>query len=98
MDVEQATLVLAYMDDFAIPLESSRPARLLRMLLSTAAAISKLAGEFGMEANFRPGKTEAIVVLRGRGTAEAQRGLSYDANKIGRLQVSDGNTLRIVST
>ena len=81
--MEQTTLLLAYMDDFAIPIESDCPITLLGLLRGAASAIGTLAKEFGMEANFPPGKPEAIVVLRGRGLAQAQRGLCYDADKGG---------------
>ena len=91
-----AALIFAYIDDFAVPIEAECPNRLLDVLLATADVIDLLAAEFGMEVNFSPGKTEALVVLRGQGFAAAQTRLCFDSEHVGHLQRSRGGALRVV--
>ena len=67
-----ATLVLAYMDDFAIPLVADAPSILLVLVRGAADLLGEVAHSFGLCANYLAGKTEAIAVLRGRGLKEAQ--------------------------
>ena len=79
------------MDDFAIPIEADTPGGLLCLLQGAAEALGALARDVGMCAI-------AIVVLRGRGFADAQQRLGYDGDKIGRLRLANGSDLRVVPT
>ena len=90
------TLVLAYMDDFAIPLVADDPAQLLLLLRGAADALGEVAHSFGMCANSSAGKTEAVAVLRGRGLKEARASLAHDSCNVGRILLENGSTLRVV--
>ena len=65
-------------------------------MLASAETIGTLAADYAMQANFEPGKTEAVIVLRGRGAAAAQARLCFDAAKAGYLPMAGGGELRVV--
>ena len=44
--------------------------------------LTTLMASFGLELNMKAGKTEGILSLRGRGTAEAKRQLARDGKHI----------------
>ncbi len=65
-------------------------------MLANAETISTLVADYGMQASLGPGKTEAVIVLRGRRVATAQARLCFDAPKVGHLPPSGGGELRVV--
>ena len=46
--------------------------------------------------NFKEGKTEALLALRGRHSQEAQRMIAWKEDGIGTLDIGDEQVLRIV--
>ena len=61
-----------FFDDEAVLLEDEDPQLLNQKLMRAHALFTGAAKECGFRLNNRPGKTEAIVVHRGRGTQEAK--------------------------
>jgi hypothetical protein len=56
-----------YMDDLFIPVSSDNPLALLERVVRVADVLDAVATEFGFTIQYGAGKTEAIIVLRGRG-------------------------------
>ena len=64
-----------YVDDQAVTLASPSPIRLLRAARLLMAEVITIFTDLGLTINFGPGKTEALVALRGKQALRARRGL-----------------------
>ena len=62
----------AYMDDFVIPIMGPA-AELLPRIAEAGNIMLQLAAEYGLCINFKPGKTECVLAMRGLGTAQGRR-------------------------
>ena len=60
-----------YMDDLFIPVSDVDPSSLLQHIIRVTNLLETVATEFGFTIQYGVGKTEVIVVLRGRGRADA---------------------------
>ena len=66
---------VSYVDDLALFISHDSPGKLCDR-------VTEIMASFGLELNMKAGKTECILSLRGRGTAEAQRQLARDGKQI----------------
>eukprot|EP00969_Alexandrium_andersonii_P228508 10091510-Alexandrium_andersonii.AAC.1 len=64
---------IEYVDDTAIPLWDESPATLLDKLRVVAETVHRVMSQHGLLLNFKPGKTAAVVALRGRGSRALNR-------------------------
>ena len=69
---------VAWVDDDAIPISADTPDSLLDSLALAAQVVQAVAARRGLTVNFKKGKTEAVVHLRGQGAVEARQRLVYD--------------------
>ena len=60
----------------------SSPGQLCDRVVDITDRLTEIMASFGLELNMKAGKTECILSLRGRGTAEAQRQLARDGQRI----------------
>ncbi len=64
------------MDDKALPIEAAEAGDIFGILENTVDALLQVAKAVGLQVNFAPGKTEAVLGLRGRGLAAARQRLA----------------------
>ena len=95
----ESTIVfdITFVDDEAAVITASVPAHLLSNLQLLVNALIERFAFYGMEINWKPGKTEVILVLRGRNAAqEKSRVKSENAKCFLEVPVStDGSTLEV---
>ena len=91
---------ISWVDDLAIPLATEDPHMMLPLIQDTVELLHTTFNAHGMTMNFEPGKSEAVVMYRGKG-ANACRLALFDSDKIPCV-VTATNThilsLRIVAT
>ena len=62
---------ISYMDDIALPLQASCPLELLEKVTSATEILDRHLISHNLRLNFKPGKTEAVLQLRGPASKEA---------------------------
>ena len=60
------------MDDVAVPVYAHDCQSLLEKIQMAATAVDQVASSLGLEVNTKPGKTEAVLLLAGRGSERAR--------------------------
>ena len=60
----------------ALPIEADEAGEIFGMLENAVDAVIRVAKTFGLQVNFPPGKTEAVLGLHGRGLAAARQQLA----------------------
>ena len=73
---------VSYFDDLALFISHDSPGKLCDSVVDITNRLTETMAGFGLELNMKAGKTECILSLRGRGTAEAQRQLARDGKQI----------------
>ena len=73
---------VSYVDDLALFISHDSPGKLCDRVVGITNRLTEIMASFGLELNMKAGKTECILSLRGRGTAEAQRQLARDGKQI----------------
>ena len=73
---------VSYVDDLALFISHDSPGKLCDSVVDITNRLTEIMASFGLELNMKAGKTECILSLRGRGTAEAQRQLARDGKQI----------------
>ena len=73
---------VSYVDDLALFISHDSPGKLCDRVVDITNILTEIMASFGLEVNMKAGKTECILSLRGRGTAEAQRQLARDGKQI----------------
>ena len=73
---------VSYVDDFALFISHDSPGKLCDRVVDIAHRLTKIMASFGLELNMKAGKTECILSLRGRGTADTQRQLARHGKQI----------------
>ena len=69
---------VSYVDDTTAFVTHNCPRQLLNEVDSTMVAMRTALSRFGLHLNMGRGKTELMLMLRGRGTQEARRSLTHD--------------------
>ena len=72
----------SYVDDLALFKSHDSPGKLCDRVVDITNRLTEIMASFGLELNMKAGKTECMLSLRGRGTAEAQRQLARDGKQI----------------
>ena len=86
---------ISYVDDIALPLRASCPLELLKKVTSATEILDKHLTSHNLRLNFKPGKTEAVLQLRGPASREAGQVITSLGSAC--LQLSNGQSLRVVS-
>ena len=73
---------VSYVDDLALFNSSECPSQLCGRVVAITDGLTEITASFGLQLNMKAGKTECILKLQGRGTAEAQRQLGRDRKQI----------------
>ena len=73
---------VSYVDDLALFISHDSPGKLCDRAVDITIRLTEIMASFGLELDMKVGKTECILSLRGRGTAEAQRQLARDGKQI----------------
>ena len=73
---------VSYVDELAMFISHESPGKLCYRVVDITNRLTEKMASFGLELNMKAGKTECILSLRGRGTAEAQRQLARDGKQI----------------
>ena len=84
---------VSYVDDTTAFVTHNCPRQLLKEVDSTMVAMRTPLSRFGLHLNMGRGKTELMLMLRGRGTQEARRSLTHDQD-VTCLVLNDGTLLR----
>eukprot|EP00438_Fugacium_kawagutii_P025383 Skav223570 [mRNA] locus=scaffold34:457927:464854:- [translate_table: standard] len=69
---------LTWIDDVALPLIATSASAISPLLQRLVPKIAQLFRSFGLRLNLQPGKTEAVVQLRGTGAPEVRRQLLFE--------------------
>ena len=86
---------ISYMDDIALPLQASCPLELLKKVTSATEILDRHLTSHNLRLNFKPGKTEPVLQLRGPASREAGQVITSLGSAC--LQLSNGQSLRVVS-
>ena len=86
---------ISYMDDIALPLQASCPLELLEKVTSATEILDRHLISHNLRLNFKPGKTEAVLQLRGPASKEAGQVITSLGSAC--LQLSNGQMLRVAS-
>ena len=90
---------VSFVDDGAFPIMDPSPSKLVEKLRSLVALVYRVMVSHGLLPNFKPGKTEAIMKLRGEGTKKVMESLRSYTSEVYELPVPEiGETLRITPT
>ena len=90
-----------FMDDLCIPMSDDCPVKMLERTMEVARVLGNAAAESGFTIQYGPGKTEAIVALRGKGKKAAMAMLARHTEgvllaRIPLLPIFPDKKLRIV--
>eukprot|EP00973_Karenia_brevis_P022722 3127775-Karenia_brevis.AAC.1 len=72
------------------------PARLLDNMKTLAETLATTFRKFALKVNWKPGKTEAMIVLRGTNSVKVRERLRNMGNKIALSETAGCNELRFV--
>ena len=86
---------ISHMDDIAFPLQASCPLELLKKVTSASQILDRHLTSHNLRLNFKPGKTETVLQLRGPASREAGQVITSLGSAC--LQLSNGQSLRVVS-
>ena len=70
---------ISWVDDLAIPLATEHPGQMISLIQDTVALLHTTFRDYGMTMNFESGKSEAVVMYRGKGANECRTAL-FDAD------------------
>eukprot|EP00438_Fugacium_kawagutii_P031000 Skav224073 [mRNA] locus=scaffold942:23534:26989:+ [translate_table: standard] len=96
MRIDLAPIVVAWADDVALPIPCPSALEVKPVLTRLVPTLTALLGSYGLCVNFQPGKTEAVVSLRGVHSQLVQRELLFE--DYAHLQITPTIGLRLVST
>ena len=86
---------ISCMDDIALPLQASCPLERLKKVTSATEILYRHLTSHNLRLNFKPGKTETVLQLRGPASREAGQVITSLGSAC--LQLSNGQSLRVVS-
>ena len=88
-DIEALMLKVSFVDDGAIVITASVPMTLKRRVRRAVQVLAETFHHYGMTVNWKAGKTEAIVIFRGKGAVkEREDMMNPDGRRI--LSVTHG--------
>ena len=73
---------VAYMDDLVLPLQFDEATHSLNGIASAASIVKSVFLCFKLDVSFKPGKTEATIFVRGKGSQSTLQSLSKSGYKV----------------
>ena len=91
---------IAWMDDLAIPMTTATSSEMPGLMTNVLALVHEVFSSFGLTINMDPGKTEAVIMFRGKG-ADVQRLKLFDHDHVPTLVTTTEShilSLRVASS
>ena len=96
---DETVIEVTFVDDEAIMLASKSPRRLELAILALLESLCTVSSSLGLELNFKPGKSEAFLVFRGKNAAKFTRKVFVEQHSSLPLPaVANADRLRIVQS